>query len=90
MKKVFGKGIDDKGVMWRKRSKFNTRVYEEWYEMLKRCYDEEYQKSHPEHVGYTVCDRWLILSNFARDVKKINGFNKKEFIAGNQSLVVKN
>lgn len=87
--KVFGKGIDDKGVMWRKYSKFNAMVYREWYEMLRRCYSEEYQEEHPEHRGYTVCDRWLTLSNFAKDVKRINGFNKKDFIAGKQSLSVK-
>lgn len=50
--------IDEQG----KDKKFSW--YTKWREMIRRCYDEEYQKTHPTYVGCTVCEEWKYLSNF--------------------------
>lgn len=38
--------------------------YSRWSTMLKRCYSEKYQKTHPTYKDCSVCDEWLIFSNF--------------------------
>ncbi|BBC42316.1 hypothetical protein FA893_18015 [Photobacterium damselae subsp. piscicida] len=38
--------------------------YKKWYGIIIRCYDKSYQKRKPSYVGATVCDEWLIFSNF--------------------------
>ena len=40
-----------------------------WKNMLYRV------KEHPAYKDISVCDRWLILSNFIEDIKKIEGYN---------------
>jgi hypothetical protein len=38
--------------------------YKTWANMLKRCYSEAYQKDRPTYKGCTVCEEWLLFSNF--------------------------
>ena len=38
--------------------------YITWTHMLQRCYSEKSQLKHPTYKGCTVCDEWLIFSNF--------------------------
>lgn len=54
----------------------DKRVYDLWYGMLRRCYDE---KQHDRNRGKsytdcTVCSRWLNYSNFARDITLLFGY----------------
>lgn len=42
------------------RCPYNTT----WKNMLKRCYSEAYQRTHPSYQGTTVCEGWLTFSNF--------------------------
>ena len=53
---VFGKGIND----------LNSKVasYSKWHSMIRRCYSKVYHKNKPTYIGTTVCDNWLLLSNF--------------------------
>ncbi len=61
-------GINDANV--------DKRVYGLWYQMLRRCYDAEQQKRDrgKSYAGCTVCERWMRLSNFAKDIRKLDGF----------------
>jgi len=48
--------IDDKDCM--------SPFYQTWANMLKRCYSDSYLKSRPTYKDCTVCDEWLLFSNF--------------------------
>lgn len=41
-------------------------VYKTWHNMIRRCYDVKSIKNHPTYIKCTVCDEWLIFSNFAK------------------------
>lgn len=54
----------------------NKRVYNLWYQMLRRCYDHE-QQNRSRGMSYKnciVCERWMRLSSFAADIKKLEGY----------------
>ena len=54
------------------RPKTNGREYILWRNMIKRCYDENSQKSSYKDV--TVCERWHCFANFLEDIKLIDGY----------------
>ena len=70
-------GINDMPSGWTKE---NKKVYMLWFDMLRRCYDNE-QQSRSQGKTYsdcTVCDRWFYLSNFFTDIQKLPGFSEWE------------
>lgn len=81
---VCGKGINDMPRGWRLENEWNRMVYQKWRDMLRRCYDEKFHKTKngKNYIGCTVCDRWLILSNFVEDVPKIDGYDEEKFLNG--------
>ena len=88
MKKVQGHGINDMPYGWASENEWNKKVYQKWQSMLYRCYNEEYHKTEKgkNYIGCTVCDRWLILSNFVEDVPKIDGYDEEQFLNGELEL----
>lgn len=38
--------------------------YVTWTSMLKRCYSKKYQEKRPTYIGCSVCEEWLLFSNF--------------------------
>ena len=38
--------------------------YKKWESMLKRCYSTKYQENYPTYEGCSVCEDWLVFSNF--------------------------
>lgn len=54
----------------------DKRVYNLWFQMLRRCYDTDQQKRTRgrSYADCEVCERWKMLSCFAKDIKKIEGF----------------
>lgn len=81
---VQGHGINDMPYGWASENEWNKRVYRKWERMLYRCYNEEFHKTKDgEHYkDCTVCDRWLILSNFVEDFVKIDGYDEERFLNG--------
>lgn len=55
--------------------KTDKRVYNLWYFMLRRCYDIDQQKRSrgKSYAECTVCERWMNLSNFAKDIQRLDG-----------------
>ena len=56
----------------------NKRVYNLWYQMLRRCYDKE-QHKRGRGKAYTdceVCEEWMSLSIFATDIQEIEGYEE--------------
>lgn len=38
--------------------------YKRWKKMLERCYSEKFHSKSPSYINCSVCDEWLIFSNF--------------------------
>ena len=56
--------------------KVDKRVYGLWFQMLRRCYDtEQHLRNRGRgYIGCTVCERWMTLSVFARDIQRLDGY----------------
>ena len=68
-------GVNDMPTGWTKTPE-NKRVYALWFDMLRRCYDNE-QLSRSRGRTYSdcsVCARWFYLSNFYADIQKLPGY----------------
>lgn len=50
--------------------------YKVWQSMMKRCYCEKTQKRQPTYMGCSVCEEWLIFSNFMKWMKTQNWAGK--------------
>ena len=48
------------------RAIWRCPFYQTWVSMLHRCYSERLQNKYPTYKGCSVCDEWLIFSNFKR------------------------
>ena len=68
-------GVNDMPAGWL-ANKENKRVYVLWFDMLRRCYDEEQLKrvQGSTYRDCSVCDRWFYLSNFYEDIQKLPGY----------------
>lgn len=73
---VYGKGINDMEKGWKRKSKENLKKYSLWHSMLNRCYDNKYHEKFPKYKDCYVCERWLKLSNFLEDIKKLENYDK--------------
>ena len=80
------KGINDMTYGWTRSNEKNQRIYQTWHSMLVRCYDEKYQERKSTYKGCSVCQRWLLLSNFVEDVTKIEGYDEEKFLNGELQL----
>jgi len=47
-----------------------------WRYMLHRSYNEEYKNKYPTYKDVIVCDEWLTLTNFSKDVSNIIGYKQ--------------
>lgn len=64
---IWGVGITDVSPVCYTDNQGNRKTflwYRKWADMIRRCYDESYQKRFPTYIGCTVCDEWKYLSNF--------------------------
>jgi len=79
--------IDTAGI---KRSKliWQCPYHLKWHNILIRCYSSKYQNEKTTYKGCTVCDDWLVFSNFKSWMEKQNWEGKhldKDFlIKGNK------
>jgi len=69
MKLVHGAGINDAdyavaGKNHRTGKQWMCPYYNKWKGMLRRCYSKKYQEKYPTYEGCSVCEDWLIFSNF--------------------------
>lgn len=46
--------------------KYNKIIYDEWFQMLQRCYDPYYLNKRPTYRDCTVCEEWHNFSNFTK------------------------
>lgn len=50
------------------------RTYMLWKNVMRRSSDQKYKDKHPAYKDCSVCDRWLLLSNFAKDIQELPGY----------------
>lgn len=60
---------DEKGLRKTKLI-FICPFYRKWKQVLERCYSESFQRKHPSYIGCSVCDDWLVFSNFKKWMEK--------------------
>lgn len=66
-KLVYGVGVNDADYVVQPTIKGRRTFcpfYKAWQNMLKRCYSEKYQKTHPTYIGCSVTTEWLTFSTF--------------------------
>jgi hypothetical protein len=63
--RIFNKGFIGEGLYKSKENGVQTRSYKTWYDMLKRCYDENHRDKFISYENCYVCDEWLNYQNFA-------------------------
>jgi hypothetical protein len=68
-KRVHGVGINDADYLVRRRITYTGKYvtcpfYRVWHRMLERCFSAKFQDRCPTYKGCTVCDEWLLFSNF--------------------------
>lgn len=53
------------------------KSYVQWRSMLCRCYDPKFHLKEPSYIGCTVCEEWLLFSNFKKwfDKNYIKGYD---------------
>ena len=64
-KKIYGVGINDIGITYDSNGK-KCASYIAWSSMLQRCYQEQSLKKRPRYRGCSVCQEWLLYSNFKK------------------------
>jgi hypothetical protein len=76
--------------------KCDRRVYNLWFQMLRRCYDvtqHERIRGRP-YAGCEVCERWKTLSCFAEDIKNLEGYNdwltKRGYCLDKDTIIIGN
>lgn len=60
---IYGVGINDADYIVRD-GKDTCPIYSKWSSMIKRCYSDKALAKFPKYKGCTVCDEWLVFSNF--------------------------
>ena len=64
---IYGVGVNDASYITTQN--VNGKItrcpyYVRWLHMIERCYSEKFQLKNPSYKGCTVCDEWLVFSNF--------------------------
>jgi len=79
-KLVHGVGVNDADYNVQKYSKGKYTIcpyYSKWVLMLWRCYDPDVNNVRPTYRDCTVCDEWLVFSNFKAWMEKQDWMGKQ-------------
>lgn len=66
---IFGVGLNDSEYKVKptiKGIELECPFYTKWKHMIERCYSKKFHKKHPTYKGCSVCQEWLIFSNFKK------------------------
>jgi len=78
-KPVYGVGTNDATyqVVPRKDKQVTCPYYKVWQSMLQRCYAQEWLDKYPTYIGCSVCNEWLVFSNFKKWMQTQDWQNKQ-------------
>ena len=62
--RTYGVGYLGEGKYKTRENGKQTKYYDIWNNMLKRCYDPKYQEKKPTYKGCEVCTEWHDFQNF--------------------------
>lgn len=54
----------------------HTKEYKAWRSMIMRSQNKEYKKNHPTYEDVTVCEEWLLFTNFYEWIHSQSNFSK--------------
>lgn len=57
-------------------NRIETKEYIAWYNMLKRCFSNEYKEKHPTYLNTICCEEWLYYENFYEWLHSQDNFDK--------------
>ena len=66
---IYGVATNDAKYMVRSKVKgkyVTCPFYRKWHSMITRCYSEKFQSRYPSYKGASVCNEWLVFSEFKR------------------------
>lgn len=65
-KTVYGIGYRGEGICKVISDKYGKKIrpYQQWLDMLRRCYNLELQNKYPTYKGCTVCEEWHNFQNY--------------------------
>ena len=66
----YGVGVNDADYYVFPSGGVKCVFYSVWHDMLKRCYSDKFQNESPTYIGCSVCDEWLLFSNFKKWMEK--------------------
>lgn len=77
VKLVCGWGINDVDykvtrttiVDGKRKTLWTCPYYQDWRNMISRCFNSGYQKKYPTYIGCTITEDWKYLSNFIKWVE---------------------
>lgn len=84
--KVYNVGICD---IHTRENNTTLKSYMTWYDMIRRCYNEVKQITHPTYKKCSVCDEWHTFSNFKNwfDVNYTNGYHLDKDILSHENKI---
>ena len=86
-KAIFGVGINDYPYPIKEKGK-HIQSYSIWQNILARCYDAKVHLKYPTYKGCSVCEEWLLFSNFKKwfDENYVEGWHldKDILVKGNK------
>ena len=62
---IYGVGYNSRGKYKSKIDRKNTKEYDAWHDMMKRCYNPKYQEKFPTYRGCSVSREWHDYQVFA-------------------------
>lgn len=65
-KRYYNIGYLGEGDYKSKENGKNTKIYDVWHDMLRRCYSEKEHKRHPTYIGCKVSEEWHNFQNFGK------------------------
>lgn len=64
-KPVYGVGINDADYVTQPKDRgLRCPIFDRWHSMIRRCYSENSRIRNPSYEMVTVCQDWLVYSNF--------------------------
>jgi hypothetical protein len=65
-KDKYGIGYIGSGEYKAKEKGISLRVHNVWRDIIRRCYNEKRQVTHPTYIGCSICLEWQNFQNFAK------------------------
>lgn len=78
-KLVKGVGVLGRGLYASCENGKHTKEYNTWFDMISRCYDENYQRELPTYVGCSVVEPWHHFQVFAKWYTEHKNYGKKGY-----------